>query len=87
MAQAEKIRREPNLKRYTHEEKMAIFIRAFELLEEGKEEEATEVLREAPLDWRSAKILKGMIGIESMIAQNCNLSEAVDHFGMAWLER
>ncbi|MBD5417824.1 MAG: hypothetical protein HDR50_09275 [Desulfovibrio sp.] len=87
MPEEEKGRREPNLKRYTHEEKMNIFRRAFALLEEGKEEEATEVLHEAPLDWRSAKILKEMIGIESMIAQNCNLSEAVDHYGMEWLER
>ena len=87
MAQAEMICREPNLKRYTPEEKMEIFMRAFALLEEGKEEEATEVLHEAPLDWRSAKILKNMIGIDAMIADNVNLSEAVDHYGMAWLER
>ena len=87
MPEEEKVRREPNLKRYTPEEKMDIFLRAHALLKEGKREEATEVLHEAPLDWRSAKILKETIGIESMIAQNCNLSEAVDHYGMAWLER
>ena len=87
MAQAEMIRREPNLKRYTPEEKMDIFMHAFALLEEGREEEATEALHEAPLDWRSAKILKEMIGIEAMIADNVNLSEAVDHYGMEWLER
>ena len=87
MPEEEKVRREPNLKRYTPEEKMDIFLRAGELLEEGKKEEATKVLHEAPLDWRSAKILKETIGIEAMLALNCNLSEAVDHFGMEWLER
>ena len=80
-------RNEPNLKRYTHEEKWDIFLRAGELLVEGKKEEATRVLREAPLDWRTAKILKETIGIDAMIANNSNLSEAVDHFGMEWLER
>lgn len=80
-------RKEPNLKRYTHEEKMNIFMRAIELREKEKKEEATRVLREAPLDWRTAKILKETIGIDAMIANNSNLSEAVDHFGMAWLER
>lgn len=80
-------RKEPNLKRYTHEEKMNIFMRAIELREEGKKEEATKVLREAPLDWRTAKILKETIGIEAMLALNCNLSEAVDHYGMEWLDR
>ena len=80
-------RKEPNLKRYTHEEKMNIFMRAIALREEGKKEEATKVLREAPLDWRTAKILKETIGIDAMIDNNSNLSEAVDHFGMEWLER
>lgn len=80
-------RKKPNLKRYTHEEKMNIFMRAIELREEGKKEEATKVLREAPLDWRTAKILKETIGIEAMLALNCNLSEAVDHYGMEWLDR
>ena len=87
MPEVEKIRREPNLKRYTPEEKIEIFMRAHALLKEGKREEATEVLHEAPLDWRSAKILKNMIGIDAMIADNVNLSEAVDHYGMEWLER
>lgn len=87
MAQAEMIGREPNLKRYTHEEKMNIFRRAFALLEEGKEEEATKVLRQAPLHWKTAKILKETIGIDAMIANNANLSEAVDHYGIEWLER
>lgn len=87
MAQAEMIRREPNLKRYTPEEKMDIFLRAGALLEEGKKEEATKVLREAPLDWRTAKILKETIGIDAMIANNSNLSEAVDHYGIEWLQQ
>lgn len=87
MPEVEKVCREPNLKRYTHEEKMNIFRRAFALLEEGKEEEATKVLRQAPLHWKTAKILKETIGIDAMIANNSNLSEAVDHFGMEWLER
>lgn len=87
MPEVEKVRREPNLKRYTHEEKMNIFKRAIALRMEGKEEEATKVLRQAPLHWKTAKILKETIGIEAMLALNCNLSEAVDHYGMEWLER
>ena len=87
MAQAEMVRREPNLKRYTPEEKMDMILSAVALLEEGKKAEADALIGEVPLDWKACKILKKTMGIDGMIAHNINLSEAVDHFGMEWLER
>lgn len=87
MAQAEMVRREPNLKRYTHEEKLDLIYRAVALLDEGKEDEADALICEVPLHWKASKILKKTMGIDGMIAHNINLSEAVDHYGMEWLER
>lgn len=80
-------RKEPNLQRYTAEEKMDMILRAVALLEEGKKAEADALIGEVPLDWKACKILKKTMGIDGMIAHNINLSEAVDHYGMAWLER
>lgn len=87
MSQAEIIRKEPNLKRYTHEEKIAMIQRAIGLLDEGKKDEADILIGKVPLHWKSCKILKEMIGIDAMIANNTNLSEAVEHYGIEWLER
>ena len=80
-------RKEPNLKRYTDEEKMDMILSAVALLEEGKKAEADALIGQVPLDWKACKILKKTMGINGMIAHNINLSEAVDHFGMEWLER
>lgn len=87
MAQAEMIRREPNLKQYTHEEKLDLIYRAVALLDEGKEDEADALICEVPLHWKACKILKETMGIDGMVANNINLSEAVEHYGNEWLER
>lgn len=87
MPEEEKVRRELNLKRYTHEEKLDLIYRAVALLDEGKEDEADALICEVPLHWKACKILKKTMGIDGMIANNVNLSEAVDHYGMEWLER
>lgn len=80
-------RREPNLKRYTEQEINEMSLRACQMMGDGRKEEADELLNEIPLHWKSAKILKEMVGVESMIESGINLSEAVDHYGYEWLER
>ncbi len=82
-----KSRRKPNLKRYSEEEIKEICRQASKLFEEGRTDEADELISELPLLWQSAEILKELIGIEAMIESGANLSEAVDHFGYQWLER
>ena len=87
MPEAVMIHLEPNLKRFTEEEIDEMLERIAKLFEEGRFDEADEVINLIPLHWKSAKILKELIGVEAMIESGTNLSEAVDHFGMEWLER
>lgn len=82
MAKTETIRKEPNLKHFTEEEINAMLVRVGKLFDE-----ADEVINVIPLHWKSAKILKELVGVDAMIESGTNLSEAVDHFGMEWLER
>lgn len=86
MPEVEMIRREPNLKRFTEEEIDEMLERVAKLFDEGRFDEADEVINVIPLHWKSAKILKELIGVDAMIESGTNLSEAVDHFGMEWLE-
>ena len=79
-------RKEPNLKRFSEEEIDEMLIRVAKLYEEGRRDEAHKVINEIPLHWKSAHMLKEMVGIDAMIESDTNLSEAVDHFGMKWLE-
>lgn len=80
-------RKEPNLKRFTEEEIDEMLERVAKLYEDGRRDEAHEVINEIPLHWKSAQMLKEMVGIDAMIESGTNLSEAVDHFGMEWLKR
>lgn len=87
-AKAESIsRREPNLKRYSEEQVNAMLDKYTELILAGRTEEAQQMVNtEIPLHWKSAKILKEIVGIDCMIESGTNLSEAVEHFGKQWLE-
>ena len=87
MSQAEAIRREPNLKRFSEQELHEMELEACNLINAGRMAEADIIINKMPLSWQTAKILKEMVGIEAMIESGTNLSAAVDHFGMEWLER
>lgn len=87
MSQAEVIRREPNLKRFSEQELNEMRLKACDLINAGRMAEADIIINKMPLNWKTAKILKEMVGIEAMIESGTNLSGAVDHYGMEWLER
>ena len=87
MSQAEAIRREPNLKRFTEAEIDQIMDKAANLIVSGRKKEADEILHKLPMLPLDAQSLKEMIGIEKMIEYGINLSEAVDTYGYEWLER
>lgn len=87
MSQAEVIRREPNLKRFSEQELNEMRLEACDLINAGRMAEADIIINKLPLSWQTAKILKEMVGIEGMIESGINLSAAVDHYGMGWLER
>lgn len=87
MSQAEAIRLEPNLKRFSEQELYDMKLEISKLVNMGRMKEADILINKIPLHWKSAKILKEMVGIEAMIESGTNLSEAVEHYGMGWLER
>lgn len=87
MAKTETIRKGPNLKHFTEEEIDEMLERVAKFYDEGRRDEAHELINEIPLHWKSAQMLKEMVGIDAMIESGTNLSEAVDHFGMEWLKR
>lgn len=77
---------EPNLKEYTLEEAADLGAEWLGLLEQGKEEEAEMLAVQIPLLPLLANNLKNDIGIEEMIKQGINLSEAVKYYGKEWLK-
>lgn len=87
MPQAETVRKEPNLKHITEAEIDELLLRVGKLYDEGSVDEADEVIKEIPLHWKSAQLIKELVGIDTLINSGTNLSAAVEHFGVAWLER
>lgn len=80
-------RKEPNLKHCTEEEIDELLLRVGKLFDEGRINEADEVIKEIPLHWKSAQLIKDMVGIETLINSGTNLSAAIEHYGIQWLER
>lgn len=87
MSQAEAIRREPNLKRFTEAEIDQMLDKISELILSGRKKEADEIMFMIPLQPEGAQGLKELIGIEEMINLGINLSEAVDAYGSEWLKQ
>lgn len=85
MAQEKVETLQPNLKRFSEKEKLELALKACKLLQEGKKAVADILVNQVPLHWKSAKVLKELVGIDAMIASGTNLSEAVDHYGIEWL--
>ncbi len=77
---------QPNLKVLTLEECGEIGLRAYKLRQEGKFAEADIVLNDMPIIAGMAQNLKDEMGIEALIATGMNLSEAVQEYGMEWLD-
>jgi hypothetical protein len=68
-------------------EKLAIGIRSFALRDAGKLEEADRVWKQIPLAPYLAKWWKDMVGVEALLQQGYNLSEAEAEYGKDWLTR
>ncbi|GHT14255.1 hypothetical protein AGMMS4956_11740 [Bacteroidia bacterium] len=71
----------------TLKEKLAIGMRSFELEDAGNLEEADRVWKQIPLDPPLAKWWKEMVGVDSLIQQGYNLSEAEAEYGKDWLTK
>ena len=87
MSQAEAIRREPNLKRFTEAEIDQMLDKIYTYIDNNRIEEAEKLMIQVPMLPKSAKIMKEMVGIDEMISMGVNLSEAVDEYGYEWLSK
>lgn len=77
---------EPNLREMSTSEAAELAIRATELEELGKFEEAENLLMQLPILPGIADNLKDKYGIQYLIDKQYNLSLAVKEFGKEWLE-
>jgi hypothetical protein len=69
----------------TEREKADITMRAIALQDEGKKEEAYNLLKTIPVPAYLVKILKEQFGIDYLITGGWNLSEAEAVYGRDWL--
>jgi len=68
-------------------EKLAIGVKAIELEEQGKFEEADKLEKSIPLPPYLAKWAKKRFGAETLIKTGWNLSEAEAEYGTDWLSK
>ena len=68
-------------------EKLAVGMKAIELKKQGKLEEAAKLERSIPLPPYIAKWAKKRLGVEFLINNGWNLSEAEAEYGPDWLTK
>jgi hypothetical protein len=71
----------------TLKEQLAIGVKAIELRNAGKDDEAMALAKTAPMPPFLAKILKEKVGTDYLIKSGWNLAEAEAEFGPDWLSR
>lgn len=87
MSENYNLKKEANLTKYTEEEIYATLDKVTELEKLGKSEEAYKLgIQGIPSDPETANTLKGLIGLDYLIEEGFNLSEAVEKYGVEWLE-
>lgn len=77
--------REPNLKIFTLEEEQEVREQAVECYRQGKEKEGDALLDSLPMPAEYLQTLKKALGIDALINEGINLSNAVEKYGKAWL--
>jgi len=71
----------------TLDEKLAISIKAFELIDAGDNEGGFRLMKTAPMPPYLAKVMKEKVGVDYLVNGGWNLSEAEVEFGPDWLSR
>lgn len=77
--------REPNLKVFSLEEEEKVTEQAMALYDEGRNEEADNLLDSLPMPAEYLQTLKECMGIQTLIDEGVNLSLAVKKYGQNWL--
>jgi hypothetical protein len=77
----------PQTKTMTLDEKLSLSVKAIELEEKGKLEEAEKIRRQIPMPPYLAKFAKEHLGPDFLIKYGWNLSEANVEYGSGWLNQ
>lgn len=77
--------REPNLKVFTKEEEEKVTEQAMALYDEGRNQEADDLLDSLPMPAEYLQTLKECMGVQTLIDEGVNLSLAVKKYGQNWL--
>ena len=71
----------------TEDEKDSILMEVIRLRNEGKEAEASKLIKTYPLEPEFAKNVKEVYGAEFLVQYGYNLSEAEAKYGKDWLNK
>ncbi|GHT22472.1 hypothetical protein FACS1894199_14010 [Bacteroidia bacterium] len=74
-------------KEWTLKERLATIVESIELEKAGQPEEARRVRVQVPLSPDLAKWWKEKMGVEALLQQGYNLSDAEAEYGKDWLTR
>jgi hypothetical protein len=77
----------PQTQTMTLDEKLAISNKACALAEAGDHDGYIRIMKTAPMPPYLAKILKEKVGVDYLINEGWNLSEAEAEFGQNWLSQ
>jgi len=75
----------PEMRLMTLDERCALRMKAIELEDQGKMEEAKELRRQIPMPPYLAKFHKEHLGLQSLLNTGWNLAEAVAEYGPEFL--
>jgi hypothetical protein len=70
----------------TDHEKLLIGVRAYELRDAGKIEEARALEMTRPMPPWAAQIFKKRFGLDYLLSLGWNMEEVVEAYGQEWLE-
>jgi len=75
----------PEIKPMGLDERFALRMKAIELENQGKKEEAKKVRRQIPMPSYLAKFHKDHLGLQSLLDTGWNLADAVEEYGPGFL--
>jgi hypothetical protein len=70
----------------TDHEMLKIGVRAFELRDAGKIEEARALEKTMPMPPWAAEVFKKRMGLDYLLGMGCNMEDVVAKYGPEWLE-
>jgi hypothetical protein len=77
----------PKVEIMPFKEKLSLNVKAIQLEEQGKLEEAEKIRQQIPMPPYLAKFAKEHLGPEFLIKYSWNLSEADAEYGSGWLNK